>query len=461
VVWSTFLAFAHVWLAGSEFASVRTHMRTLICFLPFFILCALSCGGSDSDRAPLGQGGGVNNTGPSGPSGGGLGTAAGGGTANQPGGTGGSSGTMIPTSPTNPVPAGTPATVEQLTQGEVTDSTGKFVLWIPPGAQRVKGLVYLNMTLGGYYQESGERQLASTWGFAHLTGMAWNNNLSDSFDIDVKTLDGVVAELASKSGHAELLQVPVVGVGLSRTGGTGFALSQQWKGRVLAHAMISAAFPKGPAPSSVGIPSISVVGDQDNYDAALASFRDFRPREGGMLVATAINRGVGHKCGPCNQVLWPFLDRMVRSRLQADGTVKPADRAKAWLGNPADWSVSPADQWTGTPTDAAWLPDASVANAWRAFTMPTPTATFATPPNDLGYASKGKAGQVEIEVTYAGDSNDELHVQDGDVDLGVLPSGGSAVRKLKVDLKPGLHVLIVMKNGQPVSRPTGGIYTGF
>jgi hypothetical protein len=402
-------------------------------------------GGTPGVAGATGAGGAIAAGGSGGSGGGALGQ--GGSTTTNP---------VVPPAPVGP-PLYPPATVESLSLGEIKDATGNFVLWLPPGVQRLRGLVFLNMTQGGYYQEAGQRQLASTWGFAHLTGMAWNNNLAPTFDIDLDVLERVITELAQKSGHPELSVVPMVGVGLSRTGGTGFAMAKKWKSRLAAHAMIAAAFPRGPSPDSAGIPSISVVGDQDNYDAALTSFLDFRPRDGGMLVATAINRGVGHKCGPCNQVIWPFFDRIVRQRLKTSDTLEPVDVTRAWLGNTQDWTTATAAAYRAAPERAAWLPDSSVANAWQGFTIPNPPATFEEPRNDLGYASKAKAGAVNVQIKYTGGTDDTLRLFDGDVDIGELPKG-AATRRMTVMVQPGLHVFIVMKDGKPISRPTGGLY---
>jgi hypothetical protein len=349
-----------------------------------------------------------------------------------------------------------PARPETISQNEVVDATGDFVLWIPPGVQRIQGIVYLNMPKGAYAQEGAQRQLASTWGFAHLTGMAWNNNLPHTFDIEVDLLEQRLSELSTASGHAELRTVPLVAVGLSRTGGTGFALARKWNNRVVAHAMIAAAFPKGPAVESAGVPSISIVGDQDNYDAALSSFLGFRPKEGGMLVATAINRGVGHKCGPCNQVLWPFLDRVIRQRIH-DGALRSTDLERAWVGDVKNWRIAPLAAASPALLELAWLPDRSVALAWEGFTAPTPEATFTSPRNDLGAISKAKAGTVTIEVTYAGSPEDDLMLFDQDAELGALPKGPSP-RTMTVTIQPGLHVFLVLKNGRSIARPVGGLY---
>jgi dienelactone hydrolase len=62
----------------------------------------------------------------------------------------------------------------------------------------------------------------------------------------------------------------------------------------------------------------------------------------------------------------PWIEAVLRQRLPSTGTtLRPVTDASAWMGSNQTREVAPYATFTGSKTEASWLPDEAAARAWQ------------------------------------------------------------------------------------------------
>ncbi|NJN18018.1 MAG: Ig-like domain repeat protein [Oscillochloris sp.] len=362
---------------------------------------------------------------------------------------------------------------------QVAEPGGKLAIWLPPGRPFVRGAFFLNGSLlkpnpgdPDWRNEVAQtrlfaaRQLASLWNFALITGDVWD------IPEPAAHLDGALNHWATTLNRPELAHVP-----LAIDGGSRFSnfcrkqAAEHFPGRILACTIIVA----GAATTSAAnrtVPSMVVVGERDR-GAEIIAKSVIPNRASGSLLAAALMWKIDHKCDRCQDLTWPYLDRVIAMRLSAEadprnGPLQLHDLAEnqgfladlnTWSGPWAYGAVS------GDPLALGWLPDRTTALIWRAFAINNPPLTITAPTQPYKWAngfsqkpSTLRSGTaVTLQASISAPVDGTLTFYDGDQPLGVgvRSTDGKNVTLSDVYLEPGMHSFWVMSANGPVSWPAG------
>ena len=229
-----------------------------------------------------------------------------------------------------------------------------FTLWIPERLQRVRGIYHTPFNLDTVEKEQS-RAMARNWGFAIVGG---NFMRVRSDEMGPAFLAGL-ADLAAKSGHAELTNAPCIFSSMSAGTGICLALAEHLPERTLACGLV--ALEVGPqTPSVRNVPMLTIFGSKvggqlPKLEALLTERRAaFAPS---WAIAVQWNRK--HEWGQANHLLWPFFDDVIRQRYPADASpangpvkLRPCDPARVWLADSTTWksrgaSIAPAADHSG------------------------------------------------------------------------------------------------------------------
>ena len=200
-------------------------------------------------------------------------------------------------------------------------------------------------------------------------------------------------------GHAELSRVPWCLWGHS--GGAFWASLMQVKHpeRIVAIWFRSgtaySTWEKGEIPkpeipvAAYGIPMMCNPGAKENGDkrfsgawnGAMAMFKAYRAK--GAPIGFAPDPRTAHECGDSRYLAIPFFDACLAMRLSdpenADQRLKPIDTSKGWLAPLLGETAQPAEKFTGNISEAVWLPNEHVAQAWAEY-VKTGDVGDTTPP---------------------------------------------------------------------------------
>jgi hypothetical protein len=153
----------------------------------------------------------------------------------------------------------------------------------------------------------------------------------------------------------------------------------------------------------------------------------------------------------------PFFSAIARHRVPPAESVnptalRPVEEATGWLGTTDDWTGTFAGVWPfatflGDRGRAPWLPDESVAAAWRAYVTHNSPVRIESPPA-IRVGADPKEGQdyalaapglVEVRVTVMpGPNVASVEVLDG---AATVARGQTAPFVFAPRLAPGLHPL--------------------
>lgn len=362
---------------------------------------------------------------------------------------------------------------------QIAEPGGVLAFWAPPGWKVLRGILFANGTPNrpspsetASRNEAAQqrilalRQLASLWGFALVTGGVLELAQPAQY------LDGALQHWATTLGHPELAYAPLAIEGTARYGG--FCRNEAarlFKGRLLACSVVVAG--AGPTTDeNRDIPTLVVVGELDRGQSIISS-SVLPARQAGSLIAGAMMWDVDRRCERCQDLTWPYLDRVIQLRLPPDANPRAGPVALRELFE-AEGHLGSMSWWTGPwasaevpadPHNLAWLPDLATARIWRAFVVETPRLGMVAPTSSYrwgaGFAqvpsSLRATESLTLEATISRPIAGSLTFYDGDQPLGVgTPSlDGSRLTLGNVRLKPGMHSLFVMSETGPVSWPAG------
>ena len=340
-----------------------------------------------------------------------------------------------------------------------------------PGDKKVRGLLidFYNFDPGAKTPRS---QMTSMWGFAIVAhnGNGFWDEAKDT-KVDGQSTGARVGEMiydfigrvADESGHPELLEVPILVHGMSRFGSMGATFQRDFPNvNVIGYTNIVSGPGKDiETPETIALPGLLLPGEHDGAAGQIEQMVELRATEGARLGA-AMNWREGHKCGNCELLAFPFFDQVIRERLKSGGELKTLAEEDGWLASTEDWSTAAKfNSYGGDPAQASWLPNAYTAAVWRSYVLQESTVKFQSPKAltkekmQIGELSASEPLTVRLAGVDGWEGALELH--DGDFPLPVegvwIEEDGARFVEFTLELPPGLHALIPVHDGQPLSRP--------
>lgn len=300
-----------------------------------------------------------------------------------------------------------------------------YTVWVPGGVKTLRGVIVHQHGCGEGSCKSGLtgaydlhwQALAKKHGCALLSPVYEQPDKADCQQwcdprngSDAAFRKGL-ADLAAKTGHPELAEVPWALWGHSGGG--------HWcGGMLLLHPeRVAAAWLRSGVPLLKDDPNRNTIKAHTLPDAALtvpvmcnlgtkegvtvkdgqfagvwpaneAFFRTVRGKGG--LVGVAIDPLSSHECGNQRYLAVRWLDACLTARLPKAGTALTAmPTAAAWLAPPTGSEAVPAGKFTGDPLTAGWLPDEATAKAWVRYVKDTAVADDTPPPAPTNLVAKG------------------------------------------------------------------------
>jgi len=280
--------------------------------------------------------------------------------------------------------------VDSMVSPETNDHPRAF-LWIPPGCQRVRGVVVgqHNMLEEGILEHSYFRQTLADLGLAEV----WiTPGLDLVFDFTKGAGDqfnGMMKSLAKESGYQELEFAPVVPMGHSAAASYPWNFAAWNPARTLAVLSVHGDAPLTHLTGSGrpnpdwgdrkidGVPGLMVEGEYEWREDRVAPALDYRNAHPAAPVSMLADVGHGHFdfSDQLVRYLALFLRKAVALRLPEDASLdkpvklRPVDPRQGWLidrwrmgGNPKA-QPAPYDQYKGDPKDAFWCFDKEMAMA--------------------------------------------------------------------------------------------------
>ncbi len=252
-----------------------------------------------------------------------------------------------------------------------------FHAWVPESVERVRAAFLISLHGMGTIDHPVLRRFAEENNIA-LVGVQGVPIQRGAYPVDI--IDPYLERLGELTGHPELATVPVFTFGHSN--GTGFATVYAVDRPERLIGWIS--YHSGHAwqlllPGVENVPGLVMHGQLDRWldNGQEQAVKDLRSQRNAP-VAMMLEGNVGH--GPVDPVAtWEFIveycNALLRTRLNEDGTLRPAVIEEGWLGGLYDRSIgdqqllpiAPYAEFDGDRSTANWLPDAEFAEIWQVY----------------------------------------------------------------------------------------------
>lgn len=313
-----------------------------------------------------------------------------------------------------------------------------YTLWMPPGVKTLRGLIVHQHGCGEGSCKSGQtgaydlhwQALAKKHDCA-LMGPSYEQ--PDKADCQMwcdprKGSDAAfqksLSDLGDLSGHPELATVPWALWGHSGGGHWAGGMVLLHPDRVAAAWLRSGVPPitavegkPSPYPISDAATAVPVmcnlgtkegVTDKEGRFAGVwggveTFFKGMRAK--GSLIGVAVDPFSSHDCGNQRYLAIPWLDACLTARLpdQEGGALKPMPTEDSWLapleaGNPNPSAPLAATDFKGDVGTSVWLPDKTIAEAWRQYIKDTAVTDTTPPPAPTNLTVKGNELTWEAEA---------------------------------------------------------------
>lgn len=301
-----------------------------------------------------------------------------------------------------------------------------YTVWIPPGVERLRGVIVHQHGCG-----EGSCKSGLTGAFdLHWQALAAKHDCAllapayeqpqtadcqlwcDPRNGSDRAFQRALADLGAKSAHPELATVPWALWGHSGGGHWAGGMVLLHPERVAAAWLRSgvpllSANPDRPTikphtvpPAALQVPLMCNLGTKEGvtdktsrfagvWPTNEAFFTAVRSQEG--LVGIAIDPLTSHECGNQRYLAIPWFDACLRGRLpqQSGQPLQSLADAPAWLAAPTGVEAVPAAKFSGDSRQAAWLPNESVATAWMQYVKDTAVADLSPPPAPTNVRLRG------------------------------------------------------------------------
>lgn len=339
-----------------------------------------------------------------------------------------------------------------------------FSVWIPAGIQTVRGAICNPFSkdegVGNHWQAVCRR-----WKFAYVQ-TDFDAVKKDEFVLPQTAL----GELAKRTGHPEIEQMPFCWTGMSRGGGMSMQLAELMPERTIAS--VPVCLEVGPTNEPTrNIPVLTVFGERDGSQMEKLLGKLPAERKLGAHWSVAVQWGRKHEFGQANNLSFLFLDDVIARRVPRESRGDKPPRLneipleEGWIGDQLTWSkegkpptIQAWRDFQGNRDQACWLPSQRVAAAWQAFVAGTKEITI-TEPAGLGDGQKfelhSPARPIAVKMNLAS------HLNPTKVDLWdahqLVAMRTAAPWTFAVSLQPGVHCLFAVVQvdgpGMRMSRP--------
>jgi hypothetical protein len=160
----------------------------------------------------------------------------------------------------------------------------------------------------------------------------------------------------------------------------------------------------GSNPALAEIPVLFAAGEKDPYASETLELPKqvfLRYRKMNVPWTFAVEANTGHECGDTRLLAVPYLDAIISARMTPGSQkLKAIDVSQGWLGNINTRKVAPTKQYTGSTSEAAWLPNEEIAQKWQQYINEgkiAPTRKPA-PPNEV---RASRDNRMEVTVTWS------------------------------------------------------------
>ena len=290
-------------------------------------------------------------------------------------------------------------------------------LWIPPGVKTLRGVIVHQHGCG-----EGSCRSGLTGAFdLHWQALARKHDcalLAPSYEQPEKEdcqlwcdprngSDGVfqrcLADLGGKTGHPELATVPWALWGHSGGGHWAGGMLLTCPDRVAAAWLRSGvplleADPKRPQikphtlpTAALAVPMMCNPGTKEGVTVKDGRFANVWPanetffkavRSQGGLIGVAVDPLTAHECGNQRYMAIAWFDACLTARLPetSGGPLRAMPAEAAWLARLDGTEAVPAAAYQGDATQAIWLPNETVARAWKHYIADTAIPDTTPPP---------------------------------------------------------------------------------
>lgn len=264
---------------------------------------------------------------------------------------------------------------------------GEFALHVPANVKHVRGIL---LALGGpdtrgfadpsvsfgappavtpSLQALGAmfRELAAERGLAILGSGRRGPQYPNEPASDQRLLDGI-AQAATLTGRAELLQAPLLLYGMSGGAPLATGFTQRNPERVAA-LFLKVPQTAGPLTGqALRIPAYMILAELDAFvDNTMLTTTFEAHRDAGAPWAMAVEPGVPHhSLSPAQRELTIAWMRAILP-LGTAGPFRQTSPQVGWLGDPATGQIAPASAFAGDRSTASWFPTRPLAVQWAAF----------------------------------------------------------------------------------------------
>ena len=293
-----------------------------------------------------------------------------------------------------------------------------YTIWIPPTVKTLRGVVVHQHGCG---EGSCKSSLTGAYDL-HWQALAKKHDCAllapayeqpegancqmwcDPRNGSAATFQRCLVDLGEQSGHDELANVPWALWGHSGGGHWAGGMVMLRPKRVVAAWLRSGVpllrdNPSRPdlkahsiPPDAMQVPIMCNLGTKEGVSVKDGRFSRVWPanqvffdevRGKGGLVGVAVDPLTGHECGNQRYLAIPWMDECLSKRLPiASGKplhAMPTD--DAWHANPTGTKAFPAAEFSGNQTEAAWLPNESIANLWMEYVNDTAVSDTTLPPS--------------------------------------------------------------------------------
>ena len=207
------------------------------------------------------------------------------------------------------------------------------------------------------------------------SGASVNNSAGLGGDQAVMRL---LKRLGEETGHAELTDAPLVIWGHSAAGPFGSSFAGLHPERTLAFVRYHSGVVLGGDMKVVSrIPALLFIGEKDttadpavgndSQEGPRALWRSGRSANAPWAFAFEPNATHGDldALNKAYDLLIPWLNAVVRTRLSENGTLRSVREESGWLGDNRTGDIAPYTGFNGSKNDASWFPDEASAREWR------------------------------------------------------------------------------------------------
>lgn len=262
----------------------------------------------------------------------------------------------------------------------------QFRIWIPENVKAVRGMFVLTPGKNGDGRSGADnaewQALATKHQFGIMAGHLRDDDTEAGYQLMPEVCDLLEKALkqgAADSKHPELDSVPLALWGHSAGANVSRTYAQFHAKRTLAIGLTKAT---AGGPNGGGdVPVLLTTGMKENPEWRSSNEKSWaQERKSGAPWALAVNPTEGHEQGKTLELIRPFLDECIITRLGAVNVApaafgaKPASAglgkikdAEGWLGNPKTLDISSYKTYKGSKSDACWFPGEESAKAWKAY----------------------------------------------------------------------------------------------